>query len=62
MKANHCGRVHLGPVCVNGGDKGQPICEACGRPVTRAEREMVQRMWNQVHSLLAKHKGKKEKR
>ena len=53
---NLCNRIHLGPVCVNGGDKGQPICEACGNDVTRADREIIARMWLQVKELLKKYK------
>jgi hypothetical protein len=56
-----CGRVHLGPVCVNGGPKGQPICEGCGRTVTRSERETVQRMWNTVGAMLRKYKDKENR-
>lgn len=55
---NLCGRVHLGPVCVNCGDKGQPICMACGGNVTREDRDLNQRIWNQVNDLLRKHKAK----
>ncbi len=51
-----CGRVHMGPICVNGGDRGQPICERCGRDVTRTDRELVQHMWNVIHGLLKPHR------
>lgn len=53
-----CGRVHFGPIVVNGGERRQPICRHCGRDVNKADRELVQRMWNQVGAMLAKYKEK----
>ena len=49
---NFCGRIHFGPVCVNGGPNGEPICEWCQCVVNRAEREQVQRQWNTVRRFL----------
>lgn len=49
---NMCGRIHIGPVCVNGGRNGQPICEWCGCDVTRADRDEVQRRWDTVSAML----------
>jgi hypothetical protein len=53
-----CGRVHFGPIIVNGGHRNQPICRTCGRDVNKAERDQVQRTWNQVSAMLAKYKEK----
>jgi hypothetical protein len=53
-----CGRLHLGPVCVNGGRRGEPICEACGQFVTRQERDQIQRTWNTVHAMLRPYRDK----
>lgn len=50
---NFCGRIHFGPVCVNGGPNGEPICEWCKCRVSREEREQVQRQWNTVRAFLA---------
>lgn len=57
-----CGRIHLGPVVVNGGDKGQAICEACGGNVTREDREQIQGSWNIVRDMLSRYKTKESKR
>ena len=51
-----CGRIHLGPVCANGGALQKPMCQACGEYVTRAERDTVQRMWDTVRTVLRKYK------
>jgi len=48
-----CGRIHLGPVCVNSQLK-HPVCMACGEDVTDKDREQVQRTWNIVRSMLDK--------
>lgn len=55
-KITVCGRIHLGPVCVNGGNKGQPICMSCGGNVTHKDRDTIQRMWNTVHMMLKQYK------
>jgi hypothetical protein len=47
----HCGRIHLGPICINGGAAGQAICERCKRDVTREDRIICQRMWDQVRDI-----------
>jgi hypothetical protein len=41
-----CGRIHFGPICVNGGPRGEPICEWCKCRVDRADRDQVQKQWN----------------
>jgi len=55
---NLCGRIHLGPCLVNGGDRGQPICTACGQDITRIDRDVMQRSWDTVHRMLAPYKAK----
>lgn len=56
--------MHFGPVCINGGPNGEPVCEWCGGLVSDEERRRIQRMWDLVHKLTGKHKPKpkKEKR
>lgn len=56
--ANLCGRIHFGPVCVNGGSKGQPICTACGRDVDRKTREQVQASKDVIRKMLDKYRAK----
>jgi len=49
-----CGRIHLGPCCINGtrenGSVG-PTCEECGRSMTPADREQMHRTWEAVHRI-----------
>ncbi len=60
-KITVCGRVHLGPCCVNDlradGTRG-PTCQACGQPLTQAERVVIQQMWNKVQLMLAPYREK----
>lgn len=49
---NLCGRVHLGPCCVNGGDRDQPICMHCGGDMDAKDRALMGRTWEKVHALL----------
>lgn len=56
-----CSTQHFGPVCANGGPNGEATCEWCGGLVSRADRERIQRQWNVVHGMLAKHKPKEKK-
>lgn len=59
---NLCGRIHFGPVCVNGGDRSQAICEACGRNVNRRDREQVQASKDVIRHMLAKYSKKQGER
>jgi len=59
-----CGRVHLGPCCVNDlreNGTRQPTCQACGVVLTQAERIVIQRMWNTVRTMLAPYKREKQR-
>lgn len=59
-----CHTMHFGPVCINGGPNGEPVCEWCGGLVSDEERRRIQRMWDLVHKMTGRHKPKpkKEKR
>jgi len=56
---NRCGRIHLGSCLVNGdradGTVG-PICMWCNQPMTRADRELTQRTWDEVSIILAPYR------
>jgi hypothetical protein len=59
-----CGRIHFGPICVNGGPNGEPTCKWCRCTVSREERWQVQRTWNTLMAFLRpiKEAMQKEKR
>ncbi len=54
LKFNVCARVHYGPICVNGGDRDQPICMHCGRDVTQEDRALTARIWLQAREIMEK--------
>lgn len=59
---NNCGRIHLGPCCINGGTNDGPQCMHCGEDITMEQREQINKTWNRVRALLAPFKEKHDGR
>lgn len=51
-----CGRVHLGPCCVNGSATRGPMCMACGEAITEEQRNTINRMWTTIRNMLRQYK------
>lgn len=54
---NLCGRIHLGPCCINGGPRGERLCMACGEIITEEQRSQINKTWDTVHAMLRPYKA-----